>query len=79
MCPFGSSLLVGMASGGIRRLQIGSENIVTRQPRLVEVSGAWSEARMWDVLDFALDSLLEVEVCFLVPLAGCSVLLSQLL
>lgn len=39
MCPFGSSLLVGMASGGIRRLQIGSDNIASRQPRLVEVSG----------------------------------------
>lgn len=39
MCPFGASLLVGMASGGIRRLQIGRENVNTDQPKLVEVSG----------------------------------------
>lgn len=39
MCPFGSSLLVGMASGGIRRLQIGSLDLETRRPKLVEVSG----------------------------------------
>lgn len=39
MCPFGASLLVGMAKGGIRRLQIGRENVNTDQPKLVEVSG----------------------------------------
>jgi hypothetical protein len=39
MCPFGSSLLVGMASGGIRRLQIGSADPATRRPKLVDVSG----------------------------------------
>lgn len=39
MCPFGTSLLVGMASGGIRRLQIGRENVQTQKPKLVEVSG----------------------------------------
>jgi hypothetical protein len=39
MCPFGASLLVGMASGGIRRLQIGRENVNNDQPKLVEVSG----------------------------------------
>lgn len=45
MCPFGSSLLVGMASGGIRRLQIGSADPATRRPKLVEVSGAL--LRLW--------------------------------
>lgn len=39
MCPFGTSLLVGMASGGIRRLQIGRENVQSQKPKLVEVSG----------------------------------------
>lgn len=39
MCPFGTSLLVGMASGGIRRLQIGSEDLTMKKPTLVEVSG----------------------------------------
>lgn len=37
MDPFGTSLLVGMASGGIRRLQISSE--LGGPPKLVEVSG----------------------------------------
>lgn len=40
MCPFGTSLLLAMASGGIRRLQIGSDTINgAPQPKLVEVSG----------------------------------------
>jgi hypothetical protein len=39
MCPFGTSLLVGMASGGIRRLQISRSDGHTLQPKLVEVSG----------------------------------------
>lgn len=43
MCPFGASLLVGMASGGIRRLQIGRENVNTDQPKLVEVSAAFQD------------------------------------
>jgi hypothetical protein len=39
MCPFGTSLLVGMASGGIRRLQISSQGLTGRLLKLVEVSG----------------------------------------
>lgn len=38
MDPFGTSLLVGMASGGIRRLQISSDGL-GGPPKLVEVSG----------------------------------------
>lgn len=36
MCPWGSSLLLGNANGGVRRLQIGTDN---QLPKLVEVSG----------------------------------------
>jgi hypothetical protein len=39
MCPWGSSLLLGNANGGIRRLQIGSDDPVEHRPKLVEVSG----------------------------------------
>jgi hypothetical protein len=39
MCPWGSSLLLGNANGGIRRLQIGSDDPVDHKPKLVEVSG----------------------------------------
>jgi hypothetical protein len=39
MCPWGSSLLLGNANGGIRRLQIGSDDPLEHKPKLVEVSG----------------------------------------
>jgi hypothetical protein len=39
MCPWGSSLLLGNANGGIRRLQIGSDDPIEHRPKLVEVSG----------------------------------------
>lgn len=40
ICPWGSSLLVGTAKGGIRRLQVGTERHNNKQlPRLVDVSG----------------------------------------
>lgn len=40
MCPWGASLLLGNANGGIRRLQVGSDDLATGKPKLVEVSGA---------------------------------------
>lgn len=39
ICPWGTSLLVGNANGGIRRLQIGTESYHSKIPRLVDVSG----------------------------------------
>jgi hypothetical protein len=44
MDPFGTSLLVGMASGGIRRLQISS--YLGGPPKLVEVSGGLAPAAL---------------------------------
>jgi hypothetical protein len=39
MCPWGSSLLLGNANGGLRRLQISSEDARSSLPRLTEVTG----------------------------------------
>ncbi|WIA42361.1 hypothetical protein OEZ86_008370 [Tetradesmus obliquus] len=44
ICPWGSSLLVGNANGGIRRLQIGSDDSAEHKPKLVEVSAAFQES-----------------------------------
>ncbi|KAF8057275.1 hypothetical protein HT031_006083 [Scenedesmus sp. PABB004] len=44
MCPWGSSLLLGNSNGGLRRLQISSEDGRGGKPKLVEVSAAFREA-----------------------------------
>ncbi|KAF6263968.1 hypothetical protein COO60DRAFT_1698480 [Scenedesmus sp. NREL 46B-D3] len=43
MCPWGASLLLGNANGGIRLLQICSDDPVEHRPKLVEVSAAFQE------------------------------------
>eukprot|EP00775_Hariotina_reticulata_P002765 gene2765-3059_t len=43
ICPWGATLLLGNANGGIRRLQIGSESDPEGRPRVIEVSAAFQE------------------------------------